>query len=118
RDARPRNGGREGSRGARIRRGEPGRRGRDRASRRRAPSRAASKAGTVGRPMISRLYTRVLEARARRYASGKTPSERLSHPVISVGNLTMGGTGKTPFVAHLARRLRFEGKRPAILSRG
>jgi tetraacyldisaccharide 4'-kinase len=30
----------------------------------------------------------------------------------------MGGTGKTPFVAHLARRFRFEGKRPAILSRG
>jgi tetraacyldisaccharide 4'-kinase len=68
--------------------------------------------------VISRLYSRVLEARARRYASGKTPAERLGHPVISVGNLTMGGTGKTPFVAHLARRLRFEGKRPAILSRG
>jgi tetraacyldisaccharide 4'-kinase len=68
--------------------------------------------------VISRLYSRVLEARARRYATGKTASERLGHPVISVGNLTMGGTGKTPFVAHLARRLRFEGKRPAILSRG
>ena len=68
--------------------------------------------------MISRLYARLLEARARRYASGRIPSQRLDHPVISVGNLTMGGTGKTPFVAHLARRLRFEGKRPAILSRG
>lgn len=68
--------------------------------------------------MISRLYARLLEARAHRYASGKAVSHRLIHPVISVGNLTMGGTGKTPFVAHLARRLRFEGKRPAILSRG
>ena len=68
--------------------------------------------------MISRLYASLLEARARRYASGAALSHRLPHPVISVGNLTMGGTGKTPFVAHLARRLRFEGKRPAILSRG
>ena len=68
--------------------------------------------------MISRLYARLLEARARRYASGKAISWRLAYPVVSVGNLTMGGTGKTPFVAHLARRLRFEGKRPAILTRG
>ena len=68
--------------------------------------------------MISGLYSRLLEARARRYASGRAVSHRLAYPVISVGNLTMGGTGKTPFVAHLARRLRFEGKRPAILTRG
>jgi len=68
--------------------------------------------------MISRLYARLLEARARRYATGGAPSHRLAHPVISVGNLTMGGTGKTPFVAHLARRFRFEGRCPAILSRG
>ena len=68
--------------------------------------------------MISRLYARLLEARAHRYATGGTPSHRLAHPVISVGNLTMGGTGKTPFVAHLARRFRFEGRRPAVLSRG
>lgn len=68
--------------------------------------------------MIARLYARLLEARARRYAAGGAVSHRLGHPVISVGNITMGGTGKTPFVAHLARRLRFEGKHPAILSRG
>jgi tetraacyldisaccharide 4'-kinase len=68
--------------------------------------------------VISRVYARLLEARARRYASGKAVTHRLEHPVISVGNITMGGAGKTPFVAHLARRLKFEGKRPAILSRG
>lgn len=68
--------------------------------------------------MISRLYARLLEARARRYAAGLATTHRLPHPVISVGNLTLGGTGKTPLVAHLARRLRFEGKRPAILTRG
>lgn len=39
-------------------------------------------------------------------------------PVISVGNLTVGGTGKTPVVALLARRLRDRGARVAILSRG
>ncbi len=68
--------------------------------------------------MISRFYARLLEARARRYASRRAVSVRLAHPVISVGNLTLGGTGKTPFVAHLARRMRFEGRLPAILSRG
>lgn len=66
----------------------------------------------------SSLYARILESRARRYATGRAPSHRLSQPVVSVGNVTLGGTGKTPFVEFLARRFRFEGKRPAILSRG
>ncbi len=39
-------------------------------------------------------------------------------PVVSVGNLTFGGTGKTPFVVHVCRALIARGKRPAILSRG
>ena len=43
---------------------------------------------------------------------------RLARPVISVGNLSMGGTGKTPVVAALAERLIEAGHRPAILSRG
>jgi tetraacyldisaccharide 4'-kinase len=38
--------------------------------------------------------------------------------VISVGGLTMGGSGKSPMVAHLARRLRERGRNPAILTRG
>lgn len=42
----------------------------------------------------------------------------MERPVVSVGNLTFGGTGKTPFVEFLARRFQFEGKRPAIVSRG
>ncbi len=67
---------------------------------------------------LSALYARILEARARRYASGRTPSHDLGLPVVSVGNLTLGGSGKTPFVEFLARRFRFEGLRPAILSRG
>lgn len=67
---------------------------------------------------VSALYGAALEARARWYGSGRFASSRASCPVVSVGNLTFGGTGKTPFVEFLARRLRFEGKRPAILSRG
>ena len=43
---------------------------------------------------------------------------RLPAPVISIGNITMGGTGKTPFVLFLAERLRAAGRRPGILTRG
>ena len=67
---------------------------------------------------IESLYGRLLEARARRYLSGRAPSEALSRPTVSVGNLTLGGTGKTPFVEHLAARLALDGHHPAILSRG
>jgi len=42
----------------------------------------------------------------------------LSAPVISIGAIAMGGAGKTPFVAHLAARLRENGRNPAILTRG
>ena len=47
-----------------------------------------------------------------------TRPQRLSCPVISVGNLTVGGTGKTPVVAWLAKRLERQGRRVAILTRG
>ncbi|HEY7111865.1 MAG TPA: tetraacyldisaccharide 4'-kinase [Thermoanaerobaculia bacterium] len=67
---------------------------------------------------ISRVWGSLLETRARFYAQGRLPSHRLPHPTVSVGNITFGGTGKTPFVEWLARRFRFEGRRPAILSRG
>jgi tetraacyldisaccharide 4'-kinase len=67
---------------------------------------------------LSALYDRLLETRARRYADGRSASERLARPVVSVGNLTVGGTGKTPLVRYLAERLLAEGRRPAILSRG
>jgi 3-deoxy-D-manno-octulosonic-acid transferase len=42
----------------------------------------------------------------------------LSTPVVSIGGLTMGGSGKSPMVAHLAHRLRERGRNPAILTRG
>jgi len=71
----------------------------------------------IGAP-LSALYGRAASLRARWYASGRFAAETLPRPTISVGNITFGGTGKTPFVEFLARRLRFEGWRPAILSRG
>lgn len=59
-------------------------------------------------------------ARRRRelYRAGRRPSERLSVPVIVVGNIFIGGTGKTPLVAWLAEELRGRGRRPGILLRG
>jgi 3-deoxy-D-manno-octulosonic-acid transferase/tetraacyldisaccharide-1-P 4'-kinase len=47
-----------------------------------------------------------------------TRPQRLSKPVISVGGIAMGGTGKTPLVRLLAKRLRQAGYQPAILTRG
>jgi len=59
-------------------------------------------------------------ARVRRILSsaGLLPASRLPRPVVSVGNLVMGGAGKTPHVIHLARWLAGQGRRVAILSRG
>jgi tetraacyldisaccharide 4'-kinase len=67
---------------------------------------------------LSMLYGQVTRLRAWLYAHGFLKQRRLTRPVISVGNLTVGGTGKTPMVIWLAERLLTEGKRVGILSRG
>jgi tetraacyldisaccharide 4'-kinase len=54
----------------------------------------------------------------RRRNSRADRRRRLGRPVISVGNLSVGGSGKTPIVEHLARLLRESGERPAVLTRG
>jgi tetraacyldisaccharide 4'-kinase len=52
------------------------------------------------------------------YQSGIFSAEHLSVPVVIVGNLVVGGTGKTPFVLWLTDRLRASAFRPGIVSRG
>ncbi len=52
------------------------------------------------------------------YHRGWFKTRRLARPVVSVGNLTVGGTGKTPLVAAIARILRKHGLTPSILTRG
>jgi tetraacyldisaccharide 4'-kinase len=64
------------------------------------------------------LYGLAAAARVAAYRSGVLPRARLAGPVISVGNLSVGGTGKTPVVAWVATVLRDAGEPVAILSRG
>jgi tetraacyldisaccharide 4'-kinase len=67
---------------------------------------------------LSRVYGWCVSVRKWLYAHGWLKTKRLQAAVISVGNLTTGGTGKTPMVLWLAEKLLAEGKKVAILSRG
>ena len=67
---------------------------------------------------LSVVYGAMVRCRAWLYARGWLKQKRLNGTVISVGNLTVGGTGKTPMVIWLAERFLAEGKRVAILTRG
>lgn len=67
---------------------------------------------------LSGLYRLGVAKRLGRYRSGAKPQQYLGTQVISIGNLTVGGTGKTPVVEMFARTLRDRGRKPAILSRG
>jgi tetraacyldisaccharide 4'-kinase len=67
---------------------------------------------------LSVVYGGYVRMRAWLYAKGWLKQKRLRGKVISVGNLTVGGTGKTPMVLWLAEKFLAEGKRVAILSRG
>jgi tetraacyldisaccharide 4'-kinase len=63
-------------------------------------------------------YTAAVRWRNRRYDLGRAKVTRVDVPVVSVGNLTLGGTGKTPTVEWLARWFTERGVRVALVSRG
>ena len=67
---------------------------------------------------LSVLYGVIVRVRVWLYAHGWLKQKRLKGTVISVGNLTVGGTGKTPMVIWLAEKFLAEGKRVGILTRG
>ena len=67
---------------------------------------------------FSLLFGAVVRVRRLLYLHGFFKSERVSVPVIVVGNISVGGTGKTPLVAQLVELLREAGYKPGVISRG
>jgi tetraacyldisaccharide 4'-kinase len=72
---------------------------------------------TAGR-VLGAPYAGIMRVRRWAYRRGLLPGRSAGVPVICVGNLTTGGTGKTPMVAWTVRRLREAGRTAAILTRG
>lgn len=68
--------------------------------------------------LLSLVYRMVVRLRLFGYGWGLLRKKRLPLPVISVGNISLGGTGKTPAVIMIARLLQKHGLRPVVLSRG
>ena len=68
--------------------------------------------------MLDALYAAAARRRREWYAARPDLRRRLRRPVISIGNIAVGGRGKTPLTALVAQRLLEMGERPAILSRG
>lgn len=67
---------------------------------------------------LSLLYKAIIAGKAYLYRSGLKKAQRVSVPVIIIGNITAGGTGKTPLTIWLAKNLKERGFTPGIISRG
>ena len=72
----------------------------------------------LGLSILEPVYRGIVGIRNRMFDSGLRKPKKLPRPVISVGNLTAGGTGKTPMVIELVKRLKINGVQPAVLLRG
>lgn len=78
----------------------------------------AARLSRLGLRLLETPYAMAVSRRNRRFDRGITPIHRMSVPVVSVGNLTLGGTGKTPLVEWIARWFRKRNVRVSIVSRG
>ncbi|MDP3744642.1 MAG: tetraacyldisaccharide 4'-kinase [Methylotenera sp.] len=67
---------------------------------------------------LSWVFGMITTVRKRLYKNGWLKSVRLSVPVVIIGNINVGGTGKTPLVIWLAEQLQLAGYKPGIISRG
>ena len=67
---------------------------------------------------VSLVFSCLIWLRQKLYATGFIKSDSLAVPVIVIGNVTVGGTGKTPLVIWMAQWLKSEGYSPGIISRG
>jgi tetraacyldisaccharide 4'-kinase len=74
--------------------------------------------GRVGLHVLSWGFRLVASGRRALYRMGALRTRRLPVPVVCVGNIVAGGTGKTPFVIWLVRRMRAAGRSPGVLARG
>ena len=67
---------------------------------------------------LGQVYSFIQQLRDGLYRLGILKAQRLPRPVVSIGNITVGGTGKTPVTAYIARLLLGQGYKVAVLSRG
>ncbi len=83
-----------------------------------------SRAWYAGHPLLhllwplETLYRWIVRRRRADFLSGRTPAFRAPVPVVVVGNLTVGGTGKTPLILWLIEHCRARGLRVGVVSRG
>ena len=67
---------------------------------------------------LSWLYQQIMSIRNQRFDSGKLHTQSFNLPVVSVGNISVGGTGKTPMCRYILQLFNDAGMSPALLSRG